>query len=205
MLWAKDTEWQRSIVGIEHDEAIDGLAATAALQQGSANDRNARIAVVRKKAPVNVLEVIGVGVPRVRVEQILGVPSLILGGNVYYTYDDIQVEVQFGQHDAVEQVIVALCRGHTYAGLSALGITEIPLGRLTLGDLLQAYPGLDVQHNFSARTEEVFVRGRMGIGIAWTEYCFGALSVAVALVGCKRLYSNAIISCGSFRRTQERF
>lgn len=183
MLWAKDSEKQRSIIGIEqrlglHDEAIDGLVATAALQQGSADDRHARIAVVRKNAPVNILEVIGVGVPRARVEEILGVPSLILGGNLYYTYDDIQAEIQFGQHDAVDQVIVALCRGHTYSGLSALGITEIPLGHLTLRDLLQGYPGLDVQHSFSARTEEVFVRGRMGTGMAWTEYCFGALSVA---------------------------
>nr|WP_272877244.1 lysozyme inhibitor LprI family protein [Neoroseomonas eburnea] len=148
----------------------------AQLRWRNKNEVSEIIKINRRKTPVNIIEHIIVGVPRERVEQLLGVPYLIVGDCMYYNYEDTQVEVRL-RSGVVEAVTIALCHGHKFFGTSSTGLTDIPLGQLTLADLLKADPGLSIQYNFSVRTKEVFVRPRIGPPGAWTEYCFGALVV----------------------------
>jgi uncharacterized protein YecT (DUF1311 family) len=131
----------------------------------------------RRKTPVNILEHVEQGVPRARVEQMLGTPNYVSGNTAYYTFEDTQVEVSFNEGGGVSEVVVALCHGYLYAGSTPGQFTDIPLGRLTLGDLLEVDSSLIVEHRVSVRTAEVFVHGRIGPPGAWTNYCFGALSV----------------------------
>jgi uncharacterized protein YecT (DUF1311 family) len=135
-----------------------------------------KIVTTRKNTPINILEHIIVGVPRDRVEQILGVPYLILGDNLYYSYQDTQIEIRF-RLGAVETVSIALCQGHTYFGTQSTGITEIPLGRLTMADVLEKNHSSLVEYSLSMRTKEIFVRLRVGPPGAWVDYCFGSLVV----------------------------
>ena len=49
------------------------------------------------------------------------------------------------------------------------------LWQTAFADLLELEPGLEIKHQFSARTSEVYALLRLGPSGAWSEYYFGAL------------------------------
>ncbi|WP_025859399.1 lysozyme inhibitor LprI family protein [Pseudomonas sp. CHM02] len=137
----------------------------------------ADIVVEHSKTPNNLFDRIEQYVPYERVIEWLGAPSYHFGNSCQYRYEETQVEIWFNSNNAVKEVVVALVQGQIYAGVSPAGALSIPLGVLTLQDVLDIDEYTTIQYAWSARTEEVFVRGRTGPPGAWTDYCFGALKV----------------------------
>ncbi|NWC86953.1 DUF1311 domain-containing protein [Pseudomonas reactans] len=137
----------------------------------------ADIVVGYPKTPSNLFSTIERYVPYERVIDWLGPPNYKFGDSCQYRYEETQVEISFNSDNAVKEVVVALVHGQVYAGVSPAYAVSIPLGVLTLQDVLDIDEYSTIQYSFSARTEEVYVRGRMGPPGAWTEYCFGALKV----------------------------
>ncbi|NVM92891.1 uncharacterized protein YecT (DUF1311 family) [Variovorax sp. SG517] len=133
------------------------------------------LVVEPRKTPRNLLEHIEPQIPKVRVHEILGSPSVVAGNTWIYRFLETQVEVTF-EHDIVRDVVVALIHGQVYAGTSADDSVTIPLGRLTLADVMEI-GNVEVEYRWSNRTKEVYVHGRSGPPGAWTEYCYGALHV----------------------------
>lgn len=129
------------------------------------------------RTPRNLLQHIEPGVPKQRVYDILGTPSFVSTNYSYYRYEETQVEISFNDNDAVNDVIVALIQDQVYFGSSPGFVTDIPLGKLTLADVLAYDDQLVVEFRSSLRTQEIYVRGRIGPAGAWTDFCFGALSV----------------------------
>jgi len=128
------------------------------------------------KTPSNLLQIVTPGVPKQRVLDLLKTPSHIHGEHWDYEYEDTIVHVTFNSDGAVELVTVCLRHGCRYSGDTASYYIDKPLGLLTLGDVLQSDPALDVQYRWTMRTEELIVLGRCGPSGAWIAYCYGALS-----------------------------
>ena len=135
------------------------------------------IVVAYPTTPRNLFDRIECSVPREKVTEWLGPPSYKFGKSCLYRYEETQVEITFDSHDAVKEVVVALIQGKVYDGVSPADAVSIPLGIMTLQDVLDIDESLTVEHFFSARTEEIYVKGRMGPSGAWTSFCFGALNV----------------------------
>ncbi|WP_175995425.1 lysozyme inhibitor LprI family protein [Burkholderia vietnamiensis] len=152
-------------------ERIAGLAAEGRMED------TGDLVVELAKTPRNLLQHIEPGVPKQRVYDILGTPSFVSANFSYYRYEETQVEISFNDNDAVNDVIVALIQGQVYLGSSPGFVTDIPLGKLTLADVLGHDDQLMVEFRSSLRTQEVYVQGRTGPAGAWTYFCFGALSV----------------------------
>ena len=127
------------------------------------------------KTPPDLLQNLEKGVPKARVSHLLGTPTYIHGNIWLYRYEETQVEITFDKHESIADVVVALCHEKIYAGYNP--ITDIPLGKLTLADILEIDSQLVLQHRWSMRTEEIFIQVRIGPAGAWEEYFFGALSV----------------------------
>ncbi|OXJ10508.1 hypothetical protein CFB45_26670 [Burkholderia sp. HI2500] len=135
------------------------------------------LVVEHVRTPRNLLQHIEPGVPKQRVYDTLGTPSFVSANFIYYRYEETQVEISFNDNDAVNHVIVALIQGQVYFGSSPGFVTDIPLGKLTLADVLEYDDQLMIEFRSSLRTQEIYVRGRIGPAGAWTYFCFGALSV----------------------------
>lgn len=71
--------------------------------------------------------------------------------------------------------MIALCHGEIYSGYNP--VLDVPLGKLTLADILDVDPQASIGHRWSMRTEELIVHVRQGPPGAWEDYYFGALSV----------------------------
>lgn len=127
--------------------------------------------------PRNLLQHITPGVPRSRVKDILGTPSFISANYWYFRYEETQVQISFTADDVADNVVVAILHGQIYTGSSPAYLTDIPLGKLTLADILECDDQLTVEFRSSLRTQEVYVQGRSGPPRAWTYFSFGALSV----------------------------
>lgn len=140
-------------------------------------DNAGNVAVVISPTPRNLLQHIVPGVPKSRVQEILGTPSFVSVNQWYYRYMETQVQISFNDVDATDDVIVVLLHDHIYLGSSPGYVTDIPLGKLTLADVLAFDEQLTVQYRTSMRTQEVYVHGRIGPAGAWTNFCFGALTV----------------------------
>lgn len=152
-------------------ERIASLSAEGKME--NAGDLVVKVAAT----PRNLLQHIAPGVPKKRVQDILGTPSFISGNHWYYRYEETQVEISFNDSDATENVIVALIHNQIYLGGLPAHLTDIPLGELTLADILAYDDQLTVEFRSSLRTQEIYVYGRSGPPGAWTYFCFGALSV----------------------------
>lgn len=135
------------------------------------------IVVVAPKTPRNLFDIVELSVPFEKVRESLGTPSYQHGRSCQYRYEETQVEISFDDNNAVKEMVVALIHGQVYEGASPAYAVDVPLGALTLHDVLAIDESLVVEHFFSARTEEVSVRGRMGPSGAWTPFRFGALKV----------------------------
>lgn len=135
------------------------------------------IVVVHPKTPRNLFDRIECSVPREKVTEWLGPPSYKFGNSCLYRYEETQVEITFDSHDAVKEVVVALIHGKVYDGVAPGYAVSVPLGLMTLQDVLDIDEYATVEHFHSARTEEIYVRGRSGPSGAWTPFCFGALKV----------------------------
>lgn len=148
----------------------------AALASSGEGDSPPLLVDARAKTPLNLLEIIVPMVPQERVRGLLGAPTYTSGNRWQYRYEETQVEIAFNAGGAVEAVVVALCQGHQYAGTHPGENTDAPLGRMTLGDVIEHYPST-IEYSESLRTKEVYVRGRWGPPGAWTYYGYGALYV----------------------------
>lgn len=129
------------------------------------------------KTPRNLFDHVIPGVPKSRVQEILGTPSLISGNQWYYRYEETQVQISFGEDGAANDIMVALIRDQVFAIPIESFFADIPLGKLTLADVLAIDSQLRVEFRWSNRTQEVFVCSRIGPSGAWIPVCFGALSV----------------------------
>jgi uncharacterized protein YecT (DUF1311 family) len=147
----------------------------ASLQGETTGPDGSELEPRRLKTPPNLLQHLERGVPKARVSELVGTPTYIHGNIWLYRYDETQVELTFDDNDSIADVVVALCHGEIYAGYNP--IADIPLGKLTLADILGIDPQITVEHRWSMRTEEVFVHVRIGPSGAWEDYFFGALSV----------------------------
>lgn len=147
----------------------------ASLQGEFTGPDGAELVPRRVKTPHNLLQYLELGVPKARVSKLLGTPTYVHINIWLYRYNETQVEITFDENESISEVVVALCEGQIYAGYNP--VAEIPLGRLTLADILKINPEISLEHRFSMRTEEVFVHVRIGPAGAWQDYYFGALSV----------------------------
>jgi len=148
----------------------------AALSSEGCNELS-DIVVVYPKTPRNLFDRIECSVPREKVTEWLGPPSYKFGDSCIYRYEETQVEISFNDNAAVKEVVVALIQGKTYDGVCPAYAVSIPLGIMTLQDVIDVDEYATVEYFCSARTEEIYVRGRMGPSGAWTPFCFGALKV----------------------------
>lgn len=128
-------------------------------------------------APINIFDLIEIGTPSERVRDILGVPNYQFSSSWCYRFSDVQVEVSLNDVGSVSELVIALIEGQMYSGTSPGYMASKPLGVLTLADVLEFDEQMRVCFFQSMRTEEVFVRGRIGPPGAWTPFCFGALKV----------------------------
>lgn len=147
----------------------------ASLQGEITGPDGSELAPRRVKTPRNLLQHLERGVPKARVSELVGIPTYIHGNIWLYRYDETQVELTFDENESIADVVVALCHGEVYGGYNP--ITDVPLGKLTLADLLEIDSQVTVEHRLSMRTEEIFVCIRSGPPGAWEDYFFGALSV----------------------------
>ena len=154
----------------------------AKLRQINDSSHEVKIEGDRGPAPSNLFDVIEPGVPQERVRDLLGVPSYDfgvrnseLGGSWIYSFQNAQVEIFFEANAVARDVVIAVCEGSIFGGSMPGHLTNIPLGNLTIADLMAADPRLTVQHRGSARTQEVYLEGRSGPPGAWTQFCYGAL------------------------------
>lgn len=147
----------------------------AALQGETTGPDGSELEPRREKTPRNLLQHLEQGVPKARVSELLGTPTYIHGNTWLYRYEETQVELTFDENESIADVVVALCHGEVYAGYNS--IVDIPLGKLTLADILEIDPQTAVEHRWSMRTQELFVHVRIGPPGAWDDYFFGALSV----------------------------
>lgn len=127
--------------------------------------------------PRNLFQHVFPGVPKNRVQEILGTPTFISSDFWHYRYEETQVEISFNDSGAIMDVIIALIHDQIYPGFSPAFLTDIPLGKLTLADILECDQQLTVEFRSGLRGEEIYVSGRSGPPGAWTYFCFGALSV----------------------------
>ena len=78
----------------------------------------------------------------------------------------------------MDTVVVALCARQKYLGRNPTGHTDLPLGELTLADVLEGGNEVeDIEYLESMRTRDVYLRGRWGPPGAWRYYACGALYV----------------------------
>jgi uncharacterized protein YecT (DUF1311 family) len=147
----------------------------ASLQGETTGPDGSELEPRRVKTPRNLLQHLERGVPKARVSELVGTPAYIHGNIWLYRYNETQVELTFDENESIAAVVVALCDGEIYEGYNL--IADIPLGKLTLADILGIDPQITVKHRWSMRTEEVFVHVRIGPSGAWEDYFFGALSV----------------------------
>ena len=147
----------------------------ASLQGETTSPDGSELKPRRLNTPGNLLQHLVRGVPKARVSELVGTPTYIHEKRWLYRYIETQVELNFDETDSIADVVVALCQGEIYEGYYS--ITDIPLGKLTLADILQIYPDITVEHRSSMRTEDVFVHVRIGPPGASEDYFFGALSV----------------------------
>lgn len=133
------------------------------------------LSVHRSQTPTNLLQHIQPGVPKKRVEELLGTPTYIHGSQWFYRYVETQVELTFSDEGGLFSVVVALCHDQIYDGYNE--VVDVPLGRLTLADLLEIDPQIQAEFHWSMRTQELTVLIRMGPAGAWSYYYFGALKV----------------------------
>lgn len=152
-------------------ERIAGLSTEGKMEV------NGDLVVKIHTTPKNLLQHIVPGVPKKRVQDILGTPSFVSANHSYYRYEETQVEISYNDEDIADDVIVILLHDQVYSGSSPAFFTDIPLGKLTLADILASDHQLEIEFRDSLRTQEVYVRGRSGPPGAWTYFCFGALSV----------------------------
>jgi uncharacterized protein YecT (DUF1311 family) len=130
----------------------------------------------RVKTPLNLFDVIEPGVPQQRVRDLLGAPTYVEAERWCYRFEETYVELSFNEVDAIRCVVMALCHGYLYRGSHPHHATDVPLGQLTLGDLQKIDQEMTVEFRDSLRTQELFVRGRIGPPGAWGNYSYGALS-----------------------------
>lgn len=148
-----------------------------ALSSGDSGLATAITTVSQNVAPVNIFDLIEIGTPSERVRDILGVPNYQFSSSWCYRFSDVQVEVSLNEVGSVSELVVALIEGQTYSGTSPGYMASKPLGVLTLADILESDDQIKVEYFLSMRTEEIFVRGRIGPPGAWTSFCFGSLKV----------------------------
>ncbi len=146
----------------------------ASLRADGAGPDGVELEIRREKIPRNLFEHLELGVPKERIKVMLGTPTYIRGDSLLYRYEEAQVEITFDKDGGVSEWVVALCAGQSCPAPGL--VTDVPLGRLTLADLLEIDPQVVVQHRWSMRTREVFVRIRVGPPGAWDDYYFGALA-----------------------------
>lgn len=149
----------------------------AALQGETMGPDGSELEPHRSKTPINIFEHVEPGVPKQRILDLLGTPTYIHGDRWYFRYDETQLEISFNEGNAVDDVVMALCQGCIYQGALPGHVIDVPFGRLTLADLLKQDSQMRVDFRSSMRTQEVFVQSRIGPPGAWTDYCYGALSV----------------------------
>lgn len=147
----------------------------AALRGDTKDLEGSVLSVRRSKTPTNLFEHIHLGVPAPRVQEILGIPTYIHSDTWIYRFVETQLEITFADTGGTSCAVLALCHGHIYSGFNE--VTDIPLGQLTMADLLEIDPQATLEFFHSARTVELYVRIRVGPPGAWTDYCFGALTV----------------------------
>lgn len=165
----------RPLMANSRYEAITRERIAALSSEGSS--KLSDIVVVHPKTPRNLFDRIECSVHREKVTTWLGPPSYEFGNSCLYRYEETQVEISFNDNGAVKEVVVALVHGQIYEGVSPAFAVSVPLGIMTLQDVLDVADYSVVEHFFSARTEEIYVKGRMGPSGAWTPFCFGALKV----------------------------
>ena len=147
----------------------------ASLQGETTGPDGSELEPRRLKTPRNLLQHLEQGVPKARALELLGTPTYIHGNVWLYRYEETQLELTFDENESIADVVVALCHGEIYTGYNP--IVDIPLGKLTLADILEIDPQTTVEYRWSMRTQEVFVHVRIGPPGAWDDYFFGALCV----------------------------
>ncbi len=145
----------------------------AALKGDTTGPDGSELHALRVMTPRNLLQHLELNVPMARVQDLLGTPTYSYDGRWMYRYEETQVEVGFNNDRSVDSVVVALCNGENYPGDGL----ERPLGQLTVGDVIRMDSEANLEHGWSARTQELCIRVRTGPAGAGEYRYFGALSV----------------------------
>ena len=137
-----------------------------------------RLRLEHPRTPINLLDIVTPDMDREHVRMLLGPPSFLDGTSWRYRYRETQVQISFTKEGAVDTVVVALCARQKYLGRNPTGHTDLPLGELTLADVLEGGNEVeDIEYLESMRTRDVYLRGRWGPPGAWRYYACGALYV----------------------------
>lgn len=131
-----------------------------------------RTIVPYQRAPRDLPEHIEPGVTAHRVREILGEPHSVSGSYWHYRFQETRLDIFF-EGEAIKDVSFLIIEGQTYT--ATLSYEEFTFGTLTFGDLLDFDSSIKIEFDFSARTNELIARMRLGPAGAWSEYYFGAV------------------------------
>ena len=125
-----------------------------------------------KQTPKDLPDHLSPGITGERVRQLLGVPHYIADEYWFYRYSDAQLQLKV-EGEVVAEFALVFIEGHVYE-TTLEGVGPFRFGELTLDDLSQMYPPLEITHRFGARTGELCAE--MPLGVANTQYFFGSIS-----------------------------
>jgi hypothetical protein len=105
--------------------------------------------------PGNVLTLVQPGMPRQRIESIIGIPHLIETTTSIYRFTNSQLELHYDESDVLDEVILLAVFDATYFG-EAGEFGEIAFGTTSIADVLERTGGR-IEFDWSNRTEAIAV------------------------------------------------
>jgi len=157
------------------------LERRATLEQELASDEDNLLTFERSRTPRNLFDLVEPGVPRARVESLLGVPHSVsqvksMGyEKSFYRFEDTQLEISYA--DGIADTVICLLVQDQACTLTLSGYGEITLGNLTLADVYVIDQQEAPRFFHSNRTQELAVLLRVGPGGAWDYFWVGATAV----------------------------
>lgn len=148
-------------------ERIASLRSQVGLEQDPS-----RVVVPYRIAPVDLAEHIEPGTTAAHVREILGSPHFISGSYWYYRFQEVRLDIYF-DGEVVRDVSFLIIEGQAYHAL--LSGESLSFGTLTFGDLIALDDTVRLEFDWSARTNELIAKMRLGPSDAWDEYYFGAV------------------------------
>lgn len=128
-------------------------------------------------SPGDLFDLVELHTHKSHVLNVLGSPTYVRDGSWIFLYRECQFQIQFDQDDAVETQFVAVCEGMKIS-LPSTNV-DIPLGVMTIADVLNFDSNSTLSHSQSMRTEELTLSTRIGPPGVWEEFTFGALKLGI--------------------------